>query len=152
MSESITARYVSTLNLLLAARIVSGAGGPYKNVIGKLHSEARRQLYCESLAIAWAFNSYSKNRSHSDSVNSFNDWIRETTTPRFTSCFWTVLRTPLKRFSTSFQNKVSITVSSFADFFGVYFPSRCCYLSTLKMCTGGSLYFGFLRQPLVAFG
>jgi len=74
MSESITARYVSTLNLSLGARIVSGAG-PYKNVIGKLRLEARRQLsvYCESLAIAWAFNSYSKNRSHSDSVNSFND-------------------------------------------------------------------------------
>ena len=65
MSESITARYVSTLDLLLGARIVSGAE-PSKNVIWKLHLEARRQLsvYCESLAIAWAFNSYSKNRSH----------------------------------------------------------------------------------------
>jgi len=90
MSESITAsaRYVSTLNLLLGARTVSGAG-PSKNVIRKLRLEGRRQLsvYCESLAIDWAFNSYSKNWSRSDSVNSFNDWIRETTTPRFTSCF-----------------------------------------------------------------
>jgi len=33
----------------------------------------------------------------------------------------------------------------FAHFFGAYFPSRCCYLSTLKMCTGGSLDFGLLR-------
>jgi len=146
MSESITARYVSTLNMSLGVRTVSGAG-PSKNVIGKLRLEARQQLsvYCESLAIAWAFNSYSKNRSRSDSVNSFNDWIRETTTPRFTSCFWTVLLTPLKRFSTSFQNKVSITVSSFSDLFGAYFPSRCCYLSTLTMYAGGSLDFGFLR-------
>ena len=76
MSESITGRYVSTLNLSLGARIVSGAG-PYKNVIGKLRLEAidvdDSYVYYESLAIAWAFNSYSKNRSHSDSVNSFND-------------------------------------------------------------------------------
>jgi len=40
----------------------------------------------------------------------------------------------------------------FADFFGAYFRSRCCYVSTLKMCAGGSLDFGFLRQPSVAFG
>ena len=43
MSESITGRYVSTLNLSLGARIVSGAG-PYKNVIGKLRLEARQKL------------------------------------------------------------------------------------------------------------
>ena len=87
----------------------------------KLHLEVSWQLsvYCESKA--WDFNSYSKKRSRSDSVNSFNDWIRETTTPRFTSCFWTVLLTPLKRFSTSFQNKVSITVSSFGDFLVLIF-------------------------------
>jgi len=76
MSESITGRYVSTLNLSLGARIVSGAG-PYKNVIGKLRLEAidvdDSYVYYESLAIAWAFNSYSKNGSRSDSVNSFND-------------------------------------------------------------------------------
>jgi len=53
-------RYVSTLNLSLGARTVSGAG-PIKNVIRKLRLEARRQLsiYCESLAIVWAFDSYS---------------------------------------------------------------------------------------------
>jgi len=44
ISESIIARYVSTLNMSLGVRTVSGAG-PSKNVIQKLCLEARRQLY-----------------------------------------------------------------------------------------------------------